>query len=120
MHLLLLLLVIAGPPLVGDGKAVQGTLLLPAGGTGCLRMTRSRTIDWLITADKKVVEPVPVTAEGGRAVGMRGLKPGVTRITLADAGGATEVYRVIVVPAPVVTAVRALRRAVEPRRAAGP
>jgi hypothetical protein len=83
-------------------------------------MTRSRTIDWLVTADEKVVEPVPVSAEGGRAVWLRGLKLGVTRITLADARGATEVYRVIVVPAPVVTVIRALRRASEPRRAAGP
>jgi hypothetical protein len=97
-----------------DRQAVQGTLILAIGGTGRVRMTGGRPIDTLTTGDERVVQPEPVSAEGGRAVWLRGLRVGITRVTLADPSGASEVYRVIVVPAPLATVLRTLRVAFAP------
>jgi hypothetical protein len=82
-------------------------------------MTGGRFIDTVVTGDEKVVQPVPFSAEGGRALWLDGLSVGITRITLVDPSGASEVYRVIVVPAPVAAVLRALRAALEPRRGTG-
>jgi hypothetical protein len=99
-----------------DRQAVQGTLLIAIGGTGRARMNGDRFIETVITGDESVVQPDPITAGGGRLVRLRGLRVGITRITLGDPSGASEVYRVIVVPAPVAAVLRALRAALEPRR----
>jgi C-terminal peptidase prc len=92
-----------------DRQAVQGTLLVAIGGTGRARMKGDRFIETVITGDERVVQPDPITAGGGRLVRLRGLRVGITRITLGDPSGASEVYRVIVVPAPVAAVLRALR-----------
>jgi hypothetical protein len=102
-----------------DGPAVRGTSLIAIGGTGRARMKGDRFIETVITGDERVVEPVPITAGGGRLVWLRGLRVGIPRITLGDPSGASEVYSVIAVPAPVAAVLRALCVALEPQRGTG-